>query len=47
MFIVGGAVFVLIPGMPLITVMLVSQAINGLLLPVILTCMLMIIRTGT
>ncbi len=44
LFIVGGAVLVLIPGMPLITVMLVSQAINGLLLPVILTCMLLIVQ---
>jgi Mn2+/Fe2+ NRAMP family transporter len=30
--------------MPLITVMLLSQTINGLLLPVVLTCMLKIIR---
>jgi NRAMP (natural resistance-associated macrophage protein)-like metal ion transporter len=44
LFIVGGAVLVLIPGVSLITVMLVSQAINGLLLPVILTCMLLIVQ---
>lgn len=43
-FIVGGALFVLIPGMPLITLMLVSQTINGILLPVILTCMLKIVQ---
>lgn len=43
-FIVGGAAVVLVPKVPLITVMLVSQAINGLLLPVVLTCMLKVIR---
>jgi NRAMP (natural resistance-associated macrophage protein)-like metal ion transporter len=43
-FIVGGALFVLIPKMPLITVMLISQTINGVLLPIIVTCMLMIIK---
>jgi Mn2+/Fe2+ NRAMP family transporter len=43
-FIVGGAACVMIPGLPLITIMLVSQTINGLLLPVVLTCMLKIIR---
>jgi NRAMP (natural resistance-associated macrophage protein)-like metal ion transporter len=43
-FIVGGAAFIMIPKMPLITVMLLSQTINGLLLPVVLTCMLKIIR---
>lgn len=43
-FIVGGAAFVMIPGLPLIGVMLLSQTINGLLLPVVLTCMLKIIR---
>ncbi len=43
-FIVGGAAFVLVPGMPLITLMLLSQTIMGLLLPVVLTCMLKIIR---
>lgn len=43
-FIVGGAAFIMIPNMPLITVMLLSQTINGLLLPVVLTCMLKIIR---
>ncbi|MFH1149895.1 MAG: Nramp family divalent metal transporter [Actinomycetota bacterium] len=43
-FIAGGAAFILIPGMPLITVMLLSQTANGLLLPVVLTCMLKVIR---
>jgi NRAMP (natural resistance-associated macrophage protein)-like metal ion transporter len=43
-FIVGGAVLVLIPRIPLITVMLTSQAVNGLLLPVIVTCMLLIVQ---
>jgi NRAMP (natural resistance-associated macrophage protein)-like metal ion transporter len=43
-FIVGGAAIILIPGMPLIQVMLLSQAVNGLLLPVVLTCMLLIAR---
>lgn len=43
-FIVGGAALVLIPKLPLIKVMLISQTINGLLLPVVLTCMLKIIR---
>lgn len=44
LFIVGGALFVIFPGMSLITLMLISQAINGVLLPVILTCMLKIVR---
>jgi len=43
-FIVGGAAFVLIPRMPLITLMIVSQTMMGMLLPVVLTCMLMIVR---
>lgn len=43
-FIVGGAAFILIPGMPLITLMILSQTIMGMLLPVVLTCMLKIIR---
>jgi NRAMP (natural resistance-associated macrophage protein)-like metal ion transporter len=44
LFIAGGAVLVLIPGLPLIWMMLLSQTINGLLLPVIVTCMLSIIN---
>ncbi len=44
LFIALGAALVLIPGMPLIKVMIVSQTICGLLLPVILTCMLLIVR---
>jgi Mn2+/Fe2+ NRAMP family transporter len=43
-FIAGGAAFIMIPRMPLITVMLLSQTANGLLLPVVLTCMLKVIR---
>ena len=43
-FIIGGAAFILIPDIPLITVMVISQTMNGLLLPVVLTCMLKIIR---
>lgn len=42
--IAGGALLVLIPGLPLITMMIVSQTVNGILLPVILTCMLKIIK---
>jgi Mn2+/Fe2+ NRAMP family transporter len=33
-----------VPGMPLITLMLLSQTIMGMLLPVVLTCMLKIVR---
>ena len=44
LFIAGGALVAMIPRIPLITVMLISQTINGLLLPIILTCMLMIIK---
>jgi NRAMP (natural resistance-associated macrophage protein)-like metal ion transporter len=44
LFIVGGALFVMIPKIPLMTVMLISQTINGVLLPIIVTCMLMIIK---
>lgn len=43
-FIVGGAALVLIPRMPLITLMIFSQTVNGILLPVVLACMLLIIR---
>lgn len=43
-FIAAGALFVLIPNMPLITVMLISQLMNGLLLPVIVTCMLIVVK---
>jgi len=43
-FIAGGAILILIPKMPLITLMIVSQTIMGMLLPVILTCMLKVIR---
>lgn len=43
-FIAGGAVFVLIPGMPLWFLMLLSQTINGVFLPIVVTCMLIIIN---
>lgn len=43
LFIVVGAVFVMIPKIPLITVMVVSQTINGVLLPIVVTCMLIVI----
>ncbi len=43
-FIAGGAALVLIPGLPLIWMMLLSQTVNGLLLPVIVTCMLAIVN---
>lgn len=35
-FVVGAALFVVIPGLPLIQVMLLAQVVNGLLLPIIL-----------
>ncbi len=35
-FIAGAALFVVIPGLPLIQVMLLAQVVNGLLLPIIL-----------
>ncbi len=35
---------ILIPGIPLIKIMLISQVINGLVLPVVLVCMLVIIN---
>ncbi len=43
-FIVIGAGIILLPGVPLITVMLVSQTVNGILLPVILVFMLILIN---
>lgn len=43
-FIAGGAAFILIPGIPLITLMILSQTIMGMLLPVVLTCMLKVTR---
>lgn len=42
--IVIGAVIVLIPGMPLIGVILVSQNLNGILLPIILVFMLRLVN---
>jgi NRAMP (natural resistance-associated macrophage protein)-like metal ion transporter len=38
-----GAALVMIPGLPLVTIMVFSQVINGALLPVILICMLLLI----
>jgi len=43
-FIAGSALLVMIPGMPLVLLMLVSQTMNGILLPVILFCMLTLIN---
>ncbi len=39
-----GAAFVLIPGAPLITIMILSQAVNGVLLPFLLVYMIRIIN---
>jgi Mn2+/Fe2+ NRAMP family transporter len=36
LFVVGAGLFVVIPGLPLIQVMLLAQVVNGLLLPIIL-----------
>ncbi len=41
-FIVGGGLLMLIPRIPLISVMFISQTMNGVLLPVVLVCMLII-----
>jgi NRAMP (natural resistance-associated macrophage protein)-like metal ion transporter len=42
--IVGGAGFVLIPGLPLLKVLLISQVANGVLLPFVLVFMLILIN---
>lgn len=44
LMVVGGAVTVMLPGMPLITIMYLSQVLNGLVLPVILFFMLKLIN---
>ncbi len=44
LLIVVGALAILIPGAPLITIMLISQVLNGMLLPVILVFMLILIN---
>ena len=44
LMVVGGAVTVMLPGMPLITVMYLSQVLNGLVLPVILFFMIKLIN---
>ncbi len=41
-FIVGGGLLMLIPRIPLISVMFISQTMNGVLLPVVLVCMLIV-----
>jgi len=41
---VATALFVLIPGLPLVTVMFLSQMVNGILLPIILVFVLLIIN---
>jgi len=43
-FIVIGAGVILLPGLPLMTIMLISQTVNGILLPVILGFMLVLIN---
>ncbi|MBI5696835.1 MAG: Nramp family divalent metal transporter [Nitrospirae bacterium] len=43
-FIVIGAFIIMLPGVPLFTVMLISQTVSGILLPVILIFMLLIIN---
>ncbi|MFB3777774.1 MAG: NRAMP family divalent metal transporter [Bryobacteraceae bacterium] len=44
MLIVSGAAFVLLPDMPLVTVILVSQVINGVLLPFVLIFMILLVN---
>jgi NRAMP (natural resistance-associated macrophage protein)-like metal ion transporter len=39
-----GVAIVLIPGIPLIRISLISQVVNGLLLPVILVCMMLLVN---
>jgi Mn2+/Fe2+ NRAMP family transporter len=43
-FILFGAGFVLIPGLPLLRVILISQVANGILLPFVLTFMLVLVN---
>ena len=42
--IVIGAIVVLVPGLPLIAVILVSQNLNGILLPIVLVFMLLLVN---
>ena len=44
LLIVGGAGFVLIPGLPLLKVLLISQVANGVLLPFVLVFMLILVN---
>ena len=43
-FVVGAALFVVIPGLPLIQVMFLAQVVNGLLLPIILVFVMRLAR---
>jgi NRAMP (natural resistance-associated macrophage protein)-like metal ion transporter len=43
-FIICSAILVMIPKMPLVLLMVISQTMNGILLPVILVCMLTLIN---
>lgn len=43
-FIAGSAALVMIPNIPLVLLMVISQTMNGILLPVILVCMLILIN---
>ena len=43
-FIAGSALLVMIPDIPLVLLMVISQTMNGILLPVILVCMLILIN---
>ncbi|HEY6958236.1 MAG TPA: Nramp family divalent metal transporter, partial [Candidatus Limnocylindria bacterium] len=44
LFVVGAALFVVIPGLPLIQVMFLAQVVNGLLLPIILVFVMKLSR---
>jgi Mn2+/Fe2+ NRAMP family transporter len=44
LFVAGAALFVVIPGLPLIRVMLLAQVVNGLLLPIILVFVMKLSR---
>jgi NRAMP (natural resistance-associated macrophage protein)-like metal ion transporter len=43
-FIAGSAALVIIPNIPLVLLMVISQTMNGILLPVIMVCMLILIN---
>jgi hypothetical protein len=44
LFIAGAALFVIIPGLPLIQVMFLAQVVNGLLLPIIVIFVMRLCR---